>query len=58
MRKPKPIELELFIPDKNFLQDSINNLLVEIVRQTLESTSAPREERLSYVNRIIQLINK
>jgi hypothetical protein len=57
MRKPIPFELELSIPDGQFLQDSINNLLLEIVRYTLESTSAPYEDRLAYINKIIQLID-
>lgn len=54
MRKVQPIELDISITDKNFLQDRVNSIFIEIVKYNLENSSASRKEKISYIDTIIK----
>jgi hypothetical protein len=58
MRKSEPIQLELSITDINFLQSKMNELLLEVVKYTLENSSASEVEKLKYLDDIITAVKK
>lgn len=58
MRRPKPIELEVSIPDRDLLQNVIDLLLVDVVRYTLERSDATYEEKVSYVDAVVRALRE
>lgn len=54
MRKPTPIELEISVCDNQFLQDKINHLFLDIIKHKLDNSNVTIQERISYIDNIIE----
>ncbi|MGN1411488.1 MAG: hypothetical protein ACI4WH_03130 [Oscillospiraceae bacterium] len=56
MRTSKPLELEIYVPDDDFLQNKINSLFLDIIKHNLDNSNATQKEKISYIDGIIDSI--
>lgn len=53
MRKSNPIQLDIVIPDDSFIQDKLNSLFIDIIKNILDNSNSTYREKIDFIDKII-----
>ena len=53
MRKSNPIQLDIIIPDNRFIQNKLNLLFIDIVKNILDNSNSTYREKIDFIDAII-----